>query len=186
MVVHGVGAADADHQRLFDLAAQGQFDIGQTPSDRQRRTREDREAEPVAVVDHFSRFVKAVGEVLVVVDGRGAAVFFKDFDAFFEKLIARVQNLSFVVSGVLAVLADDQHCIASQFVAAAAQGFGDSGVHGKVEFARPVLALVAFGLLIDVERDDFAVGAVPAAAVGIADYESGRQSAGRARGSDRW
>ena len=130
------------------------------------------EAEPVAVGDHFLRFVKAVGEVLVVVNWYGTAVFFKDLDAFFEEFVARVQNLSFVVSGVLAVLADDQHCVASQFVAAAAQGLGDGGVHGEAEFARSVLALVAFGLLIDVERDDFAVGTVPAAAVGIADYEA--------------
>ena len=67
----------------------------------------------MAVGDHFLRLVKAVGEVLVVVDGRGAAVFFKDFDAFFEEFVARVQNLSFVVFRVLAVLADDQHCVAS-------------------------------------------------------------------------
>ena len=113
MIVHGVGAADADHQRLFDLAAQGQLDIGQTPSDRQRRTGENREAEPVAVVDHFSRLVEAVGEVLVVVNWYGTAVLFKDLDAFFEKFVARVQNLSFVVFRVLAVLADDQHCVAS-------------------------------------------------------------------------
>ena len=90
MVIHGVGAADADHQRLFDLATQRQLDIGQTPSDWQRRTGENWEAEPVAIVDHFSRLVKAVGEVLVVVDGRGAAVFSKDFDAFFEEFVARV------------------------------------------------------------------------------------------------
>ena len=126
-------------------------------------------SEPVAVVDHFLRLIEAVGEVLVVVDGRGAAVCFKDLDAFFEKLVARVELLPLFVIGVLTVLADDQHRVASQFVAAAAQSLGDGGVHCKAEFARPILALVAFGLLIDVERDDFAVGAVPAAAVGIAD-----------------
>ena len=113
MVIHRVGAADADHQRLFDLAAQGQLDIGQTPSDRQRGTGQDWEAEPVAVADHFLRLVEAVGEVLVVVDGRGAAVCFKDFDAFFEELVARVELLPLFVVGVLAVLTDDQDGVAS-------------------------------------------------------------------------
>ena len=37
------------------------------------------------------RLIEAVGEVLVVVDGRGAAVFFKDLDTLFEKLVVRIE-----------------------------------------------------------------------------------------------
>ena len=36
--IHGVGAALAHHQGVFDLAAQRQFDGGQPPGDRQRRS----------------------------------------------------------------------------------------------------------------------------------------------------
>ena len=62
------------------------------------------------------RFFEAVGEVLVVIDGNGAAALFENLDALFEELVARVEDLAFVVPGIVAVFADDQHSIAGQAV----------------------------------------------------------------------
>ena len=81
VVIHRVGAADAHHQGVFDLAIERQFQLGQPPRDGERRAGEHREAEPLRIGHHLFRLGEAVREVLVVVDRHGAAGSLEDVDA---------------------------------------------------------------------------------------------------------
>ena len=63
--------------------------------------------------------------MLVVIDRDSPTVAVEDVDALLEELVARVEDLAFGVVGIIAVLADEQHGIDSQLVAAAAQGLRD-------------------------------------------------------------
>ena len=87
-------------------------------------------------VHHRLGFLEAVGEVLVVVDRNGAAVLFEDLDALLEEFVARIEDLALLVARIVAVLADDQHGIDGQFVAAAAQRLGD----GRIDLEAELLA----------------------------------------------
>ncbi len=123
-------------------------------------------------VHHFAGFFETVREVFVVIDRDCAAILFEDPGALFEKLEARVEDLSFVVAGVVAVLADDQNGVHGEFTAACAERFGDGGKYLEAEFFGPFLTEIAFGFLIDVEGGDLNVGLVPGAVEGVADEEA--------------
>ena len=172
MVVHGVGAADADHQGLLDAGPVRDLQVRQPPGDRQRGPGQDGEAEAASVLDHLPGVVEAVGEVLVVVDRHRPPVGLEDGHALLEHLVPRVELLAQLVVRVLAVLADDQHPVHGQLTAAAAQGLGHRGVHLEAELPRPVRALIALGGLVDVEGDDPPRGTAPFALVRIADEKA--------------
>ena len=129
----------------------------------------------MTVIQHFPGLLKAVGQVLIVVDGHGAPIRLEDLYALLEELVARIENLFLLVTGVVAVLGDDQDGIHGKVIAAAAQSLGNRGVHGKAELAAAVRALVTFGLLVYVERDDLHIRPVPAPFVGIAYQEAIRK-----------
>ena len=119
--------------------------------------------------NHLLRFLKTIGEMLVVEDRHGASVFLKYLHALLEKFIPRVKNLSLLVARILAVLADEQHCINGEFIAAAAECLGDSGIDSKPEFTRPVPALFPFRSLRYVKRDDLHIWTMPSAFAWITD-----------------
>ena len=77
-------------------------------------------------VHHLLRPLPLPRQVLVVEHRRGAAVLREHLDDLLEELVPRVLDLAELVLRVLAVLADHQHRIDRQLVAAAAQGFGDA------------------------------------------------------------
>ncbi len=107
--------------------------------------------------------------MLVVIDRDSPTVAVEDVDALLEELVARVEDLAFGVVGIIAVLADDQHGIDSQLVAAAAQGLRDRRVDAETKAASPLAAEVAGRLLVDVRGDDLHVRLMPAPLLRIAD-----------------
>src|SRR5947207_1051542 len=86
---------------------------------------------------------EAVGQVFVVVDRDYAAVLLEDFYTLFEKLVARVKDLTLFILGIIAVLADDEHGVHGELVAAATQRLGDGGIHRETEFLCALGALIA-------------------------------------------
>src|SRR5690242_4705529 len=109
--------------------------------------------------------------MLVVKDRYGMTVFLEDPDARFEKLVARIEFLTDLVDRVLAVFSANQDRIHRQCLPTAPQGLGYRRIDLETELARPVGALVAFGMLIDIERDDPRVRAMPTSGTRVADQE---------------
>ena len=67
------------------------------------------------------------------------------------------------------MFADEQHRVNGEFIAAASECFGDSGIDSEAEFTGPFFPLVSFWPLSCVERDDFHIWTVPPAFARIAD-----------------
>ena len=75
--------------------------------------------------------------------------------------------LSELALRVVAVLADDQHGIDRQLVAAAPQCLGDRRVNLEAKFFRTLSTQVAGGLLIDIRRDHIEWRTMPSAPMTI-------------------
>ena len=118
-------------------------------------------AKAARIVHHLFRFFKTVGEVFVVINGHGTSVCLKNLDALLEKFMPRIKHLVFVIVWVVAVLRDEENCVHIEFIAAAPERLGDSRVNGKTKFSRAVNTLVALRLLVNVERHDFHIRAMP-------------------------
>ncbi len=88
--------------------------------------------------------------MFVVVDRDGSPVFLEHLDVLLKELVARVENLAFVVPRVVPVLDDAQDCIDREFVAAASQCFSDRRVNLEAELLCALLAEIAFRLLVDI------------------------------------
>ena len=97
--VHGVGAASRPPSARLRSRTERQFEIGQPPGDRQRGARQHGKLQALRCIDHPLGLLEAVGEVLVVVDRHGAAVFLEYVHALLEELIARVEDLPLLVLG---------------------------------------------------------------------------------------
>ena len=132
-----VRVADADGDDLGHFCAERHFDRGQSPGDRHTRAGRQRKGHLAGRVDHLLREVPAPGEVLVVEDRHAAATLAKDLHGFVEELVARVERLALFVDGVVAVLANDDHSIDGQLVAAEAQRLANRGVELEVVEAAP-------------------------------------------------
>ena len=65
--------------------------------------------------------------MFVIEHGHASSICAEHLDDFLKELVARVELLSEFVGFIFAVLADQQHGVDRQFVAATAQGFGDGG-----------------------------------------------------------
>ncbi len=77
----------------------------------------------------------------------------KHVDRLFEEFVAGIKGLPFFVSRVVAMLADDQHAIDGQLVAARAERLGDRGIDRQLLESRgPFAAQVPLGELIDIQR----------------------------------
>ncbi len=96
----------------------------------------------------------------------------ENFDTFLEKFVARVEILPLFVVRIIAMFDDQQDGIDGQVVTATAQGFGNRGIDSKPELACPVRALIIRWSLIDVERHNLHIGAMPTAAHRIADQKA--------------
>ena len=131
------------------------------------------------------RLGEAVREVLVVEDRNGPAIGLEYVDHLPEELVARVENLPFLVARIVAVLTDDQNPIDGELRAAAAQGLGDCRVHLETEAPGALGALIEGGLLIHVKRRDLDRGAMPLALEADNRRGIGRPCAGRATGTAR-
>jgi hypothetical protein len=92
--------------------------------------------------------------MLVVEDRRRAAILAEHIGNLAKELMPRVLLLAELVDRVIAVLADHQHRIDRQFIAAAAQRLGDGGIACEAELLRPAAAQIPFRFLIDVGCND--------------------------------
>ena len=101
--------------------------------------------------------------MFVVEDRHGAAVGLEDVGHLAEELVPRIEDLAFFVFRVLTVLADDQDAVDRELRSATSQGLGDGRIDLEAEALRTLGALVALGLLVDVERHDVHLGPVPSA-----------------------
>ncbi len=110
--------------------------------------------------------------MLIVEDGYRFAIFPEDLGDLFEELIPRVFRLAELAFWVVAMLANDQHGIYRERIAATTQCLGDARKDRKPEFCRPLATQVVFGKLIDVCRDDVERRVVPAAIDRIAHQEA--------------
>ena len=59
-----------------------------------------------------------------------------------EQFVTRIKMLAFLVVGIVAMLADDQHAVDVQLVGAAAQRLGDGGINLELLKPRGPLALL--------------------------------------------
>ena len=84
--------------------------------------------------------IETPGEVFIVVDRHRASVFFEYLDAGFEEFVARIENLSFFVTGIISVFSDDQYRIDGKLISTATQGLRDSGEYLKSELFGPFSA----------------------------------------------
>ena len=167
--VIAIDAATADADSFFDLGTERHVERGGAPSNGQRRTGHKGEIEFARNIVHLLAPVPVPGKVLVVEYGRALAGSAIDRGDLFEKLVARVEVLALFVVAVAAVLADEQDAVDGQIGSVQRQGVGDGGVDRHVGKAgRSILAQIAFGTLIHVQRDQIhgrvVVPAVPAVA----------------------
>src|SRR5207244_8256879 len=99
---------------------------------------------------------------MLIVENRDClAVFPEDLDNLLEKRIARIERLSQLIARVVAVLADDEHRVHIEPLAAAPQCLGYTGIDLEAELRRAFQAQVSRRSLIDVERHDVEAGLVP-------------------------
>ena len=92
----------ADHQGFLDLAVRAAVRDREAARSRAGRNRPDAETSDASdCVHHPLGFFKAPGEVLVVIDGNGAAVLLKNVYALFEELVARIEYLSLFIARVI-------------------------------------------------------------------------------------
>jgi hypothetical protein len=90
--------------------------------------------------------------VLVIEDRHGPPAGLEDLDDFLEEAAARVEDLSLVVAGIIAVLGHEEHAIDGQLVAAQRQRLGDALEHGDAPAFGQGPADVEVRHLIDVQR----------------------------------
>lgn len=104
----GVAAvvAEAD-DRFFDGRFQRQLDLWDSPSDRQRGAGHEAEAHFFRCRHHLGRFFVIVRQMFVTEDGDGFARFLENLDDLLKKFVTRVEDLTKLVHGVVAVLDDE-------------------------------------------------------------------------------
>ena len=104
---------------------------------------------------HFRCPIPTIGKVFIVEDGDRATRLAKDSRDFIKKSLARIHVLTAVVHRIIAMLADRQHSIDAQFVAAALQGGSDRREDPDAILLRDITSHVAsFGKLINIKTDD--------------------------------
>src|SRR5438309_2078155 len=102
--------------------------------------------------------------MLVIEDRRGSPILLEHLDRLPEELVARIEFLPDFVVRIIAVLADDEHGVDRQTVAAAAQRLRDSGINLEAELLSPQTTQIVLRRLIDVSRNDFEWRMMPLAA----------------------
>ena len=93
---------------------------------------------------------------MFIVENRNAATAgAEDLDHLFEEFIARVQNGTALVSGIIPVFAHQQNAIDGQAIRPQGQGGGDVGIDLEIELLGSQGAqFLLVGGLIDIERDN--------------------------------
>src|SRR6187549_1967718 len=107
--------------------------------------------------------------MLIVEDWDASATGFEDLHDFLEELVTRIKRLSFLIVGIVAVLADDHHAVHSEFACTEREGVRNRGKDGYVIALRTTTREVAVRELIDVERYEVHAWLLPFSAPSIAE-----------------
>ena len=161
MKIVTVDPAIAHTNGFTELGPKRQVNRRQSPCDRKRRSRHERKPIVRAVSTMLFGPVPVPRQMLVVKNWHRPPAAFENVDRLLKELITRIERLPLFIARILAVLADQQHAIDGELVAATGQGRGDRGInlHSRMS-CRSFATQIVRGPEIDIERHNIHRGSI--------------------------